>query len=248
MSQFVLCSSEVSCGARSSSQQVRHSSCCHFIDISVDVVGVSYQSTRCLLRWLLQLLLQFLYCAICLLHGLLSCCSQYPYYTIPLLFLSHILFVLFEANIESWYLNQNIRRYSIMTIIQGIPIYFKKLTHSNQRKVEECFEKWLRSWKGNHLFIGTRLTLINLVLRSLPMYMIYFFKISKQVLKMDYFQSNLLARGQTYGKNIGLLCGLYLVSLKIKVIQGFMIQEPKILLYLVNGLLSLFLHMRLGNN
>jgi hypothetical protein len=50
------------------------------------------------------------------------------------------------------------------------------------------------------------------------MYIIYFFKILKQFLKMDYFQLNLLARGRTYGKNIGLLCGVYSVSLKIKVV------------------------------
>jgi hypothetical protein len=44
-------------------------------------------------------------------------------------------------------------------------------------------EKRLASWKGKHLSIGGRLTVINSVLSSLPMYMMSFFAIPKDVLK-----------------------------------------------------------------
>ncbi|WVZ53316.1 LOW QUALITY PROTEIN: hypothetical protein U9M48_004280, partial [Paspalum notatum var. saurae] len=51
----------------------------------------------------------------------------------------------------------------------GIPIHFKKLRNADWKKVEERFEKRLSSWKGKHLSVGGRLTLINSVLSSLPM-------------------------------------------------------------------------------
>jgi hypothetical protein len=51
-------------------------------------------------------------------------------------------------------------------------------------------KKRLSSWKGKHLSVGVRLTLINSVLSSLPMYMMSFFSIPKEVLKkLDYFRS-----------------------------------------------------------
>jgi hypothetical protein len=52
----------------------------------------------------------------------------------------------------------------------GIPIHFRKLRNTDGKKVEEIFEKRLSSWKGKHLSNGGRLTLINSVLSSLPMY------------------------------------------------------------------------------
>jgi hypothetical protein len=61
----------------------------------------------------------------------------------------------------------------------GIPIHFKKLRNSNWRRVEERFEKRLSSWKGKHLSIGSKLTLINTVLTCLPMYMVSFFGVPK---------------------------------------------------------------------
>lgn len=36
----------------------------------------------------------------------------------------------------------------------SIPIHLKKLRNVDWRKVEECFEKRLSSWKGKHLSIG----------------------------------------------------------------------------------------------
>ncbi len=62
--------------------------------------------------------------------------------------------------------------------------------------IEERFEKRLSSWKGKHLSIGGRLTLINSVLSSLPMYMMSFFEVPKGVLKkLDYFRSRFYWQG-----------------------------------------------------
>jgi hypothetical protein len=70
----------------------------------------------------------------------------------------------------------------------GIPIHYRKLSNADWKRVEERFEKRLSSWKGKHLSTGGRLTLINSVLSSLPMYMMSFFSVPKGVLKkLDYF-------------------------------------------------------------
>ena len=72
----------------------------------------------------------------------------------------------------------------------GIPIHYRRLSNADWKRVEERFEKRLSSWKGKHLSTGGRLTLINSVLSSLPMYMMSFFAIPKGVLKkLDYFRS-----------------------------------------------------------
>ena len=72
----------------------------------------------------------------------------------------------------------------------GIPTHYRKLSNSNWLKVQERFEKCLSSWKGKNLSTGGRLTLINSVLSSLAMYMMFFFEIPKGVLKkLDYFRS-----------------------------------------------------------
>ena len=78
----------------------------------------------------------------------------------------------------------------------GIPIHFRKLKNRDWAKVEERFEKRLSSWKGKHLSIGGRLTLIKSVLSSLPMYMMSFFSLPKGVLKkLDYFRSRFFWQG-----------------------------------------------------
>ena len=75
-------------------------------------------------------------------------------------------------------------------IYLGIMIHLKKLKNTYWHKVEECFEKKLSSWIGKHLSTGGRLTLINLVVSSLPMFMMSFFAIPKGVLKkLDYLRS-----------------------------------------------------------
>jgi magnesium-transporting ATPase (P-type) len=56
--------------------------------------------------------------------------------------------------------------------------------------IEERFQKKLSSWKGKLLSVGERLVLINLILSSLPMFMLSFFKIPKGMLKkLDYYRS-----------------------------------------------------------
>jgi hypothetical protein len=70
----------------------------------------------------------------------------------------------------------------------GILIHCKRLSNADWKRVEEQFEKRLSRWKGKHLSVGGRLTLINSVLSSLPMYMMSFFSIPKEILKkLDYF-------------------------------------------------------------
>ena len=71
----------------------------------------------------------------------------------------------------------------------GIPIHYRKLTNADWSKVEERFEKRLSSWKGKNLLIGERLTSINLVLSSLPMYSMSFFEVPKGVLRF-FWQCN----------------------------------------------------------
>ena len=61
----------------------------------------------------------------------------------------------------------------------GIPIHYRKLSNCDWMKIQERFEKRLSSWKGKNLSTGGRLTLINFVLSSLPMYMMFFFEIPK---------------------------------------------------------------------
>jgi hypothetical protein len=72
----------------------------------------------------------------------------------------------------------------------GILIHYRKLSNAEWKRVEEHFEKRLSSWKGKHLSIGGKLTLINSVLSSLPMYMMSFFVMPQGALKkLDYFRS-----------------------------------------------------------
>jgi hypothetical protein len=78
----------------------------------------------------------------------------------------------------------------------GLPIHFKKLRNSDWKIIVERVGKRLASWKGKHLSIGGRLTLINSVLSSLPLYMMSFFAIPKGVLKkLDYFRSRFFWQG-----------------------------------------------------
>ena len=72
----------------------------------------------------------------------------------------------------------------------GIPIHYRKLSNNDWVRIQKRFEQRLSSWKGKNLSTGGRLTLINSVLSSLPMYMMSFFEIPKGVhKKLDYFRS-----------------------------------------------------------
>jgi hypothetical protein len=84
----------------------------------------------------------------------------------------------------------------------GIPIHYRKFKNTDWREVEERFEKRLSSWKGKYLSIGGRLTLINSVLNSLPMYMMSFFPVPRGVLKkLDYFRSRFYWQSDENKKN-----------------------------------------------
>ena len=56
----------------------------------------------------------------------------------------------------------------------GIPMYFRILSNKDRKTIEGRIEKKLSSWKGKHMSIGGKLVLINSVLSSLAMFMIFF--------------------------------------------------------------------------
>jgi hypothetical protein len=62
-------------------------------------------------------------------------------------------------------------------------MHYRKLRNKDWEKIEERLEKKLSSRKGKYLLVGGRLVLINLVLTSLPMFMLSFFEVSKGVLE-----------------------------------------------------------------
>ena len=103
----------------------------------------------------------------------------------------------------------------------GIPIQYKKLRNSDWRVIEEHVEKRLSSWKGKHLSIGGRLTLINSVLSSLPMYMMSFFAMFLKIWTIFALAST--GKGMRVEKNIALLDGVSYANLRNKGILGYMI-------------------------
>ena len=85
----------------------------------------------------------------------------------------------------------------------GILVHFRKLRNGGRKKVEECFERRLSRWKGKHESIGGRVTLINSVLSSLPLYMMSFFAIPRVMLKkLDYFCLDFFGKEKTKRKSI----------------------------------------------
>jgi hypothetical protein len=62
-------------------------------------------------------------------------------------------------------------------------MHYRQLLNSEWSKVEERFQQKLSCWKAKYLSYGGRLVLLNSVLSSLPMFMMFFFKIPKGVLK-----------------------------------------------------------------
>ena len=58
----------------------------------------------------------------------------------------------------------------------GIPMHYRKLSDADWKIIEERFERKLSSWKGKHMSVGGRLVLINSVLSSLTMFMLFFFR------------------------------------------------------------------------
>ena len=74
----------------------------------------------------------------------------------------------------------------------GIPMWHKRLRNMAWKHVEERFQKRLSCWKSKLLSVGGRLVLINSVLSSLPMFMLSFFEVPKEVLKrLDLYRSRI---------------------------------------------------------
>src|SRR6266498_620475 len=57
----------------------------------------------------------------------------------------------------------------------SIPMCHRKLRNSDWKHVEERFQKRLSCWKSKLLSVGGRIVLLNSVLSSLPMFMLFFF-------------------------------------------------------------------------
>jgi hypothetical protein len=64
-----------------------------------------------------------------------------------------------------------------------IPMHHKRLSNSDWKDVLDKFQKHLSSWKSKLLSVDGRLTLLNSILSSLPLFMVSFFEVSKEVLK-----------------------------------------------------------------
>jgi hypothetical protein len=80
----------------------------------------------------------------------------------------------------------------------GIPMHHSQLLDSEWKKVEERFEQKLSCWKAKYLSYGGKLVLLNSVLRSLPMFMMSFFEISKGVIKnLDHYRSRFFWQGSS---------------------------------------------------
>lgn len=70
-------------------------------------------------------------------------------------------------------------------------------------QVVENLKKRLASWKGKQLSIGGRVTLINAVLNSIPLYFLSFFKAPKKVIQyITSIQRNFLWSGCSEDKKI----------------------------------------------
>jgi hypothetical protein len=58
-------------------------------------------------------------------------------------------------------------------------MHHRKLMNKGWKYVEERFQKRLSGWRSKMLSVGGRLVPINLVLSSLPMFMMSFFEIPR---------------------------------------------------------------------
>ena len=100
----------------------------------------------------------------------------------------------------------------------GILIHYRKLSNNDWVRIQERFEQHLSSWKGRNLSTGGRLTLINSVLSSLPMYMMSFFEIPKGVRKkLDYFRSRFFWQSDENKENTVWQSEVFCANLRIRV-------------------------------
>jgi hypothetical protein len=82
-------------------------------------------------------------------------------------------------------------------------MHHRKLMNKDWKHVEEYFQKKLNCWRSKMLSIGGRLALINSILSSLPMFMLFFFEGPRGVLKkLDYFRSRIFWQSDEHKKKI----------------------------------------------
>lgn len=65
----------------------------------------------------------------------------------------------------------------------GLPVGADPKSLLTWKPVLDSVQKRLSSWKRRHLYLGGRITLINVVLNSIPVYYLSFPKLPKKVLK-----------------------------------------------------------------
>jgi hypothetical protein len=81
----------------------------------------------------------------------------------------------------------------------GIPMHYRKLNNVDWKMIEERIEKKLSYWKCKYLSLCRRLVFINAVHTSLPMFMLSFSEVPKEVLKkfdylISYFSGRMIAK------------------------------------------------------
>ena len=83
----------------------------------------------------------------------------------------------------------------------GIPIHYQKLKNGEWKPVEDRFERKLSIWIGKLLSYGDMLILINSVLTSLPMFLLSFMEVPKEVRKrLELFRSRFSGRAMVTRK------------------------------------------------
>jgi hypothetical protein len=97
----------------------------------------------------------------------------------------------------------------------------RRLSNKDWRVVEEIFQKKLSSWKGKLFSSGGRLVLINSVLSSLPMSLMSFLRIPKNVLeKLDYYRSRFFWKCDEHKKKYWLAKWSIFINLRVCVCVG----------------------------
>jgi hypothetical protein len=83
----------------------------------------------------------------------------------------------------------------------GIPMHMRKLNYRDWKVIEEKFEKKLSGCKGKLMSMDDRLVLINSVMSSLGLFMLFFFEVPREVLKsLEFFRSRFFWEGENSKK------------------------------------------------
>ena len=110
----------------------------------------------------------------------------------------------------------------------GIPVHYRTLRNAEWNPIENRFSSKLGCWRSKLLSYGDRLVLINLVLTTLPMFMLSFLEIPIGVRKrLDFYRSNFFWQSNEHKKKYRLSkwnilcrpkdqCGLRIEVLELK--------------------------------